>query len=404
MAASKKALAIPPLTQGLLAIGFLGGGFLHYLAVTHDQPTASTSATQTASQSASQTAAQMAAQIAQQVAASRDPFRDGVNHAQKAAQAAQSAKTPQQWANVAYLWQTASALMKAVPSTHPRLTIAQTKTREYAQNHLSAQARAGSATFASALPAVPTKPAVPAKSATVPSSPLKSATSPKPIAPKIASKPGSPKASTGSTGSGTAGATGAIVPAQANLGAEANSPLRPEFLLLGAAGLLGFLVLDIRIPFLTKDNPKGKSKGQSNGRPKGQLDAKGRRRGEAAPRGQSIVATPEPSRLESLKQVAQFQGQRLLQRFGLELKAKAAIHPSDEPGASNPQPTNLVAAEVAARKVQRKVYRRLLAVTPDEGVAIQLLKVYLARHPDHSADWCCEKAIEEAKRRRSQTQ
>jgi hypothetical protein len=44
-------------------------------------------------------------------------------------------------------------------------------------------------------------------------------------------------------------------------------------------------------------------------------------------------------------------------------------------------------------KVQRKLFRKLVALTQDEATAVRLIKGYLQRHPEHSMDWCCEKAI-----------
>jgi hypothetical protein len=44
-------------------------------------------------------------------------------------------------------------------------------------------------------------------------------------------------------------------------------------------------------------------------------------------------------------------------------------------------------------KVQRKLFRKLVLLAKDEATAVRLIKGYLQRHPEHSMDWCCEKAI-----------
>jgi hypothetical protein len=44
-------------------------------------------------------------------------------------------------------------------------------------------------------------------------------------------------------------------------------------------------------------------------------------------------------------------------------------------------------------KVQRKLFRKLVLLAKDEATAVRLIKSYLQRHPEHSMDWCCEKAI-----------
>lgn len=49
-------------------------------------------------------------------------------------------------------------------------------------------------------------------------------------------------------------------------------------------------------------------------------------------------------------------------------------------------------------KVQRKLFRKLVMLTKDEATAVRLIKGYLQRHPEHSMDWCCEKAIMDLQR------
>ncbi len=63
-----------------------------------------------------------------------DPFRDAVNAATRAAHLTQTARSPQQWGEVATHWHRAIAQMKAVPSGHPRRALAQQKAQEYANN------------------------------------------------------------------------------------------------------------------------------------------------------------------------------------------------------------------------------------------------------------------------------
>jgi hypothetical protein len=51
------------------------------------------------------------------------------------------------------------------------------------------------------------------------------------------------------------------------------------------------------------------------------------------------------------------------------------------------------AGPLKSDKVQRKLFRRLVLLAKDEATAVRLIKGYLQRHPEHSMDWCCEKAI-----------
>jgi len=74
---------------------------------------------------------------------SQTPFRDGVNAAMSAAEAVQTAQTPEQWQAVAQQWQQAIALMQAVPQGDPNYATAQQKVTEY-QGYLQyAQQNAG---------------------------------------------------------------------------------------------------------------------------------------------------------------------------------------------------------------------------------------------------------------------
>ncbi|MEH2338847.1 hypothetical protein [Nostoc sp.] len=63
-----------------------------------------------------------------------DTFREAVSKAINAANLTQSAKSPDEWKTVVSQWQTASALMKTVPSSSPNYAIAQQKIREYQKN------------------------------------------------------------------------------------------------------------------------------------------------------------------------------------------------------------------------------------------------------------------------------
>jgi len=91
----------------------------------------------------------------------RDPFREAVNAAMAAAVAAQTADSPQAWAEVARGWQQAIADMKAVAPTHPRYETAQQKATEYGKNFDYARTNAGAAFV----------PQAPASSASAPSAP-----------------------------------------------------------------------------------------------------------------------------------------------------------------------------------------------------------------------------------------
>jgi ankyrin repeat protein len=68
-----------------------------------------------------------------------DPFRDAVNKATAAAEFAQTAKTSEEWSNVANTWQEAIDLMQAVPQSNPNYEVAQQKAKEYQTNKTYAQ-------------------------------------------------------------------------------------------------------------------------------------------------------------------------------------------------------------------------------------------------------------------------
>lgn len=68
-----------------------------------------------------------------------DPFRDAVNRATTAAELAQTAKTSEEWFNVANAWQQAIDLMESVPQSNPNYEVAQQKAKEYQTNKAYAQ-------------------------------------------------------------------------------------------------------------------------------------------------------------------------------------------------------------------------------------------------------------------------
>ena len=78
-------------------------------------------------------------------ATSADPFADAVKTATNAAKLAQTAQTKADWTKVATAWQQASALMKKVPQSHPKFTVAEDRVVQYANNQKVAQQKAASA-------------------------------------------------------------------------------------------------------------------------------------------------------------------------------------------------------------------------------------------------------------------
>lgn len=57
-------------------------------------------------------------------------------------------------------------------------------------------------------------------------------------------------------------------------------------------------------------------------------------------------------------------------------------------------------AATSAHKLQRKLYRRLLNLTDDQAMAMQLIKENLRRHPRQTVNWCCEQAIRDLEKQR----
>lgn len=76
-------------------------------------------------------------------AAGADSFREAVNAAMKAAQLTQSAQTPEDWAVIVSLWDTAIAQMAAVPSDSPNYQTAQDRLGSYPANRDYAKQKAG---------------------------------------------------------------------------------------------------------------------------------------------------------------------------------------------------------------------------------------------------------------------
>ena len=72
------------------------------------------------------------------------PWYDAVNKALAASNAVQKAKTPEEWQQVATLWEEAIDLMKKVPQSDTNYAIAQQKAVEYEKNLTYAKGNAGS--------------------------------------------------------------------------------------------------------------------------------------------------------------------------------------------------------------------------------------------------------------------
>lgn len=71
-----------------------------------------------------------------------DPFREAVSKATQAAELTQTAATPQEWQQIATLWQEASDLMAEVPADSPNYATAQDRVGTYQNNAAYAQQQA----------------------------------------------------------------------------------------------------------------------------------------------------------------------------------------------------------------------------------------------------------------------
>ncbi len=78
-----------------------------------------------------------------EIAPNSNPFGEAVKKATSAATLTQTAKTPEQWLQVANEWQEAIAFLKAVPQNNPNYDMAQVKLIEYQNNLKYAQKNAG---------------------------------------------------------------------------------------------------------------------------------------------------------------------------------------------------------------------------------------------------------------------
>jgi outer membrane protein OmpA-like peptidoglycan-associated protein len=78
-----------------------------------------------------------------EIAPNSDPFGEAVKKAISAANLTQTAKTPEQWVQVAKYWQEAIAFLEAVPENNANHDMAQVKILEYQNNLQYAQKNAG---------------------------------------------------------------------------------------------------------------------------------------------------------------------------------------------------------------------------------------------------------------------
>ncbi|NJO40734.1 MAG: hypothetical protein HC769_06540 [Cyanobacteria bacterium CRU_2_1] len=76
-----------------------------------------------------------------------EAFRWAVNRAMSAAELTQIAASEEEWNTIATWWQEASDFMKAVPDSHPKYEIAQSRVSEYQSNREYAQTKANASTI-----------------------------------------------------------------------------------------------------------------------------------------------------------------------------------------------------------------------------------------------------------------
>lgn len=79
------------------------------------------------------------------VAVTADPFSEAVKTATNTANLAQKAQTKAEWTKVATEWKRASELMKKVPKSHPKFTVAEDRAVLYANNQKIAEQKAAAA-------------------------------------------------------------------------------------------------------------------------------------------------------------------------------------------------------------------------------------------------------------------
>ncbi|WP_416666771.1 hypothetical protein [Egbenema bharatensis] len=89
------------------------------------------------------TVSQSAPAVSEDQSSSTEPFRNAVNKAMEVAELTQRAKTPEEWREVANLWEQAITLMKSVPQNSPSYETAQSKVSEYQRNLEYAQNNSG---------------------------------------------------------------------------------------------------------------------------------------------------------------------------------------------------------------------------------------------------------------------
>lgn len=260
------------------------------------------------------------------VSSSTDPFRDAVNAAMAAATQTQTAQQPEEWAEIARLWQQAIALMQAVPPDHPRHDLAQQKATEYGNNFSYAQQNAGS-TWADASAS---------DSSDVPTTNTAAAQPPESRPARPSSERPAPSERFTDWFEGKSGG------------------LQLVLILLVGGGLATLFSFE-PLSLLRRD--------------------------------QEIAAPPPPKPTR--------------QPIPWGLVFSNAVHDLwDMQPFFNSERVYKMTAATSAHKLQRKLYRKLLNLTGDQSMALQLIKENLKRYPRQSANWCCEQAIRDLEKQR----
>lgn len=142
---SAGAIAILTLTTGCDLISSLTGGGSEDPTVTEAPATAPASPAPDGQAPPPQDPATQAPASPAPVdpAAVDDPFAEAVRRATSAAEATQTASTPEEWQAVATDWEAAIALMQAVPQDNPNYDTAQNRIPVYQNNLAYARGNAG---------------------------------------------------------------------------------------------------------------------------------------------------------------------------------------------------------------------------------------------------------------------
>ena len=139
-----KSQVLPLILLGVLAVLAILGG-LHFTGIFRLPFFPTGSSSPESPDTPSTPAASTSPKPSAPPATPADPFSEAVKTATTTANLVQKAQTKAEWTKVATEWKRASELMKKVPNSHPKFTVAEDRAVQYADNQKIAEQKAATA-------------------------------------------------------------------------------------------------------------------------------------------------------------------------------------------------------------------------------------------------------------------